>query len=132
MAFPQPVVYGVPMSRLMCLSIAVVLSLLSVVATAAPIHKRPAPHWHGYGFLPGYHQPLNNALPLYDQEPAVLRTARRERRPWYIDPTPRYYGYDGNSYYFGRPGFDGGGRYNGGSFGPCYTRTPIGPIWNCG
>jgi hypothetical protein len=132
MAFPQPVVYDVPMSRLMCLSIAVVLSLLSVVATAAPIHKRPAPRWHGYGFLPGYHQPLNNALPLYAQEPAVLRSARRERRPWYIDPTPRYYGYDGNSYYFGRPGFDGGGHYNGGSFGPCYTRTPIGPIWNCG
>ena len=21
---------------------------------------------------------------------------------------------------------------NGGSFGPCWTRTPIGPIWNCG
>jgi hypothetical protein len=132
MAIPQPTVYDVRMSRLMCLSIAVVLSLLSVVATAAPIHKRPAHHWHGYGFLPGYHQPLNNSLPLYDQEPAVLRTARRERRPWYIDPTPRYYGYDGNPYYFGRPGFDGGGRYNGGSFGPCYTRTPIGPIWNCG
>jgi hypothetical protein len=132
MAIPQPAVYDVPMSRLMCLSIAVVLSLLSVVATAAPIHKRAAPRWHGYGFLPGYHQPLNNALPLYAQEPAVLRSARRERRPWYIDPTPRYYGYDGNSYYFGRPGFDGGGRYNGGSFGPCYTRTPIGPIWNCG
>jgi multisubunit Na+/H+ antiporter MnhF subunit len=39
MALPQPTVYGVPMSRLVCLSIAVVLSLLSVVATAAPIHK---------------------------------------------------------------------------------------------
>jgi hypothetical protein len=132
MAFPHPAVYDALMSRLMCLSIAVVLSLLSVVAEATPIHKRPAPHWHGYGFLPGYHQPLNNSLPLYAQEPAVLRSARRERRPWYIDPTPRYYGYDGNLYYFGRPGFDGGGRYNGGSFGPCYTRTPIGPIWNCG
>jgi hypothetical protein len=34
-------------------------------------------------------------------------------------------------YYFGQPGFYGG-RYNGGSFGPCYTRTPIGPVWNCG
>ena len=132
MAFPQPTVYGVLMSHLVCLSIAVVLSLLSVVATAAPIHKRAAPRWHGYGFLPGYHQPLSNSLPLFKQEPAVLRMARRERRHWYIDPTPYYYGYDGNSYYFGRPGFDGGGHYNGGSFGPCYTRTPIGPIWNCG
>ena len=132
MAFSQPSVYYVRMSRFVCLSIAVVMSLLSVTAMAAPIHKRSAPHWHGYGFLPGYHQPLSNSLPLFKQEPAVLRMARRERRHWYIDPTPYYYGYDGNSYYFGRPGFDGGGHYNGGSFGPCYTRTPIGPIWNCG
>ena len=132
MAFPQPTVYVVPMSRSVCLSIAVVLSLLSVVASAAPIHKRPAARWHGYGFLPGYRQPLNNSLPLYRQEAAVLRGARRDRRPWYIDPTPSYYGYDGNRYYFGRPGFGGGGRYNGGSFGPCWTQTPIGPVWNCG
>ena len=27
---------------------------------------------------------------------------------------------------------DYGGRYNGGGFGPCWTRTPIGPVWNCG
>jgi hypothetical protein len=132
MAFPQPTVYCALMSRIMCLSITIVLSLLPVVAPAAPIHKRPASHWHGYGFLPGYHQPLSNSLPLYRQEAAVLRGARRDRRPWYIDPTPHYYGYDGNRYYFGRPGFNGGGRYNGGSYGPCWTQTPIGPVWNCG
>jgi hypothetical protein len=131
MAFPQPTVYGVAMSRLVCLSIALVLSLLSVAAPAAPVHKRPAPRWHGYGFLPGYQQPLNNSLPLYDQKDGTRRLANRERRPWYIDPTPRYYGYDGNSYYFGRPGFYRG-HYNGGSFGPCWTQTPIGPVWNCG
>ena len=131
MALPQSTVYGVPMSRLVCLSIAAVLSLLSVVATAAPVHKPPAPRWHGNGFLPGYHQPLSNSLPLYAQKDAMRRFARRDRRPWYIDPVPSYYGYDGNWHYFGRPGFDGG-RYNGGSFGPCWTRTPIGPIWNCG
>jgi hypothetical protein len=130
MAFPQPIVYGAPMSRLVCLSIAVVLSLLPAVAPAAPIHKRPPPRWHGYGFLPGYQQPPNNSVPLYAQKAAGRST--RDRRPWYIDPTPRYYGYDGNRYYFGRPGFDGGGHYNGGSFGPCYTQTPIGPVWNCG
>jgi hypothetical protein len=132
MAFPQPTGYGARMSRLMCLSIAVILSLLSAAAPAASIHKRLAPHWHGYGFLPGYHQPINNSLPLYKQEAAVSRLARGNRRPWYIDPVPRYYGYDGDWHYFGRPGFDGGGHYNGGTFGPCYTRTPIGPIWNCG
>src|SRR5450755_5155556 len=122
MAPQQSSLYGVRMSRLMCLSIAILLSLFSVAAPAAPVHKRPA-HWHGYGFLPGYHQPLNNSLPLYAQKDATRRWARSERRPWYIDPVPRYYGYDGDLHYFGRPGFYGG-RYNGGSFGPCWTRTP--------
>jgi hypothetical protein len=131
MALQQSTVYGTRMSRLVCLLIAAVLSLLSVAAPAAPVHKRPAPRWHGYGFLPGYQQPLNNALPLYAQKNGIRRWARSERRPWYIDPTPRYYGYDGYMHYFGRPGFYGG-RYNGGSFGPCWTQTPIGPVWNCG
>jgi hypothetical protein len=119
------------MSRLVVLSIAIVLSLLPVVAPAAPAHKRPAPRWHGYGFLPGYHQPSNNSLPAYAQKVSVSRMARRNQRPWYIDPVPSYYGTDGDWHYFGRPGFYDG-RYNGGSFGPCWTRTPIGPIWNCG
>ena len=131
MAFPQPTGYGAAMSRLMCLSIAVVLSLLPAVAPAAPVHKKPTPRWHGYGFLPGYQQPLNNSLPLYDQKDGTRRYASRNRRPWYIDPVPRYYGYDGEMHYFGRPGFDGG-RYNGGTIGPCWTRTPIGAVWNCG
>src|ERR1700687_3369707 len=96
MVLPRPIVYGGPMSRLVCPSIAVVLSLLSVAATAAPIHKKPAPRWHGYGFLPGYHQPLSNSLPLYAQKDAMRRLARRDPRPWDIDPGPRYFGYDGN------------------------------------
>ncbi len=131
MVFPPPTAYAVLMVRLVGLSIAVVLSLLSVVAQAASSHKRPASRWHGYGFLPGYHQPLSNSQPLYGQRATMPRMAHRDRRPWYIDPVPVYYGYDGNWHYFGRPGFHGG-RYNGGSFGPCWTRTPIGPIWNCG
>ena len=131
MAFARPALYGRVMSRSLCLLIAVVLSLLPAIAPAAPAHKRTASGWHGYGFLPGYHQPLNNALPLYKQKDAMRRLARRERRPWYIDPVPRYYGYDDEWHYFGRPGFYRG-RYNGGSFGPCWTQTPIGPMWNCG
>jgi hypothetical protein len=119
------------MSRLMCLSIAVVLSLVSLVAQAAPAQKRPKPVWHGYGFLPGYHQPPSNSQPLNVQKNGFARAARRDKRPWYIDPVPEYYGYDGDWHYFGRPGFYRG-QYNGGTFGPCWTRTPIGPIWNCG
>jgi hypothetical protein len=74
------------MSRLVFLSIAIVLSLLPVVAPAAPAHNRLAPRWHGYGFLPGYHQPPNNSLPAYAQKASVSRMARRNQRPWYIDP----------------------------------------------
>ena len=120
------------MSRFICLSMAVILSLSSASAVAAPVHKKPAKVAKGYGFLPGYRQPLNNAAPLFKQDPAVLRQARRERRHWYIDPTPQYYDwYSGNLRYPGRPGFYRG-QYNGGSMGPCYTQTPIGPVWNCG
>ena len=130
MVFQRPIVYGAGMSRLMCLSIAAVLSLLAAAAQAAPVHKRPA-HWHGYGFLPGYHQPPSNSRPLYAQKGAMRYLAQHNHRPWYIDPTPDYVGWDGEWHYVGRPGIYGG-RYNGGSFGPCWTRTPIGPIWNCG
>ncbi len=73
------------MSRLVSLSMAVLLSLLPAVAPAAPAHKHPAQRWHGYGFLPGYHQPLSNSLPLYAQKDAMRRLARHNRRPWYID-----------------------------------------------
>eukprot|EP01035_Chromulina_nebulosa_P043438 gene43438-58844_t len=66
------------MSRFMCFFVAAAFSLSSVAASAAPVHKRPAKVWKGYGFLPGYRQPLNNAAPLFKQEASVLRNARRE------------------------------------------------------
>ena len=84
------------MSRLTLLSITLVLLLLPAVAPAEPAHKRPAPRWHGYGFLPGYLQPPNNSLPAYKQRATVTRMAQKNRRHWYIDPVPSYYGYDGN------------------------------------
>ena len=118
------------MSRLISLSLAILLSLSSAVALAAP-QKKP-PRWKGYGFLPGYTQPLNNAAPLFKQDPDVLRNARREKRHSYIQRTPVYYRWsDGQKYYFGQPGFYRG-QYNGGSMGPCWTQTLIGPVWNCG
>jgi hypothetical protein len=44
----------------------------------------------------------------------------------------RYVDYYGNVHYgWGRPGFYRG-QYNGGSFGPCWTYTPIGMMPTCG
>ncbi|QUS39784.1 hypothetical protein RPMA_13750 [Tardiphaga alba] len=121
------------MSRLICLSLVVAMSLFSADAMAASGKKqKPKKGWQGYGFLPGYRQPLNNAVPLFMQKRADLRMAKRDRRHWYIDKTPQYYNWWSDEWrYPGHPGFYRG-QYNGGSFGPCYTRTPIGPIWTCG
>jgi|SRR5450756_385214 hypothetical protein len=88
--------------------IAIAALLLSATATmAAPLHeKRHAVHrWHGYGFLPGYRTP----------EQIEVDEARHPRRV----------------YWYGRPGFYHG-RWNGGGFGPCWTQTPAGNVWNCG
>jgi hypothetical protein len=84
---------------------------------------RKAPHlslaW--IRLLARYHQPPDNRVPTYTAKPSGHRI------PAY---TPSYW-YDGGRYYFGNPGFFHG-RYNGGSFGPCWTSTPIGLMWNCG
>jgi hypothetical protein len=64
--------------------------------------------WHGYGFLPGYRPP--------EQIEAEDRLLYWRRHP---------------SYWYGWPGYYRG-RWNGGGFGPCYTQTPIGNVWNCG
>jgi hypothetical protein len=117
-----PIVYAAAMSRKFPVSIAILLSLLPAVTAAAPPEgKRHVYHWHGYGFLPGYHQPPNNNVPVYS------RKSTGDGTP---DYTPQYW-YGGSWYYFGDPGFYHG-RYNGGSFGPCWTYTPIGYMWNCG
>jgi len=80
--------------------------------TTAPVAKKPRAtrHWHGYGFLPGYRPP---------------EVIERERAlHYYRVYGPQYYGPAWPGFYHG--------RWNGGGFGPCWTQTPIGPMWNCG
>jgi len=73
--------------------------------------------WRGYGFLPGY--------PRSERE-------RQRDRYYATGGAPRYINWWGErTYGFGQPGFYRG-QYNGGSFGPCWTSTPIGLQWNCG
>jgi hypothetical protein len=89
-----------------------------VQRTKIKVHPR---RWHGYGFLPGYRPQLAeiNGLPVLGPDP-------RRKREW------RYWDYYGNVRYgWGQPGFYRG-RYNGGSFGPCWTSTPIGMMPTCG
>jgi hypothetical protein len=84
------------------------------------IKVHPKRLWHGYGFLPGY-RPWVNDLDRRG------RSVRIER------PEPRYLNwYNGQIQYgWGGPGFYRG-RFNGGSFGPCWTYTPIGMMPTCG
>jgi hypothetical protein len=112
------------MSCKFLLTIAVASLLLPVMVFAAPVHtkRRVDHHWHGYGFLPGYHQPPDNSVPIY--------SSRKSSGNGSPDDTPRYW-FGGGRYYYGEPGYFRG-RWNGGSFGPCWTSTPIGLIWNCG
>ena len=90
---------------------AVSLLLPVTVFAASPAAKRHVDHrWHGYGFLPGY------------RPPEVIERERAEH--YYEMNGPLYYGPAWPGFY--------NNRWNGGGFGPCYTQTPIGPIWNCG
>lgn len=105
-----------PRSMPRLIAIAACLLLVST-ATAAPDQTAPTPkkrhvtrHWHGYGFLPGY------------RPPEVIERERAEQ--YYRTHGPQYYGPAWPGFYRG--------RWNGGGFGPCYTQTPIGPMWNCG
>jgi len=116
------------MPRILSGALAVALTLLLATAAApAPADQDAAPapkntpknvpkkkhrvtrHWHGYGFLPGYRPP---------------EVIERERAEHYWQSGPHYYGPAWPGFYRG--------RWNGGGFGPCYTSTPIGYMWNCG
>ncbi len=93
--------------------IAVAICLaLAPAASAATAHKKKhhvSRHWHGYGFLPGVRTP---------------EQIQADRDAHYWASGPHYYGPAYPRFYRG--------RWNGGGFGPCYTQTPIGPMWNCG
>jgi hypothetical protein len=98
------------------LSIPLVFAIILAPALAAPAAKHPPHKRHytnhsvpGYGFLPGVRTPAQ---------------IERERARRYYASGPHWYGP-------AIPGFYRG-RWNGGGFGPCYTRTPIGYQWNCG
>jgi len=95
----------------------------------SPGKKKPAKYrWRGYGFLPGYRQPPD--LTDWRLRSSRHRTAYRSYEPryWYYQP---YSGHAQLRYGWGYPGVYHG-RWNGGSFGPCWTQTPIGMMWNCG
>jgi hypothetical protein len=93
-----------------------VLALIAAMALPAaaatpptpPTKHRPAKRSNDFGFLPGYRPP---------------EVADREDRLLYWRRHP--------SYWYGWPGFYRG-QWNGGGFGPCWTQTPIGNVWNCG
>jgi hypothetical protein len=109
------------MPRISFISIITLSLLLPAVTSAAPAHKQRSARWHGYGFLPGYRQPPNNTVPVLGARGAARGVP---------DYSPQYW-YGGDWHYFGQPGFYRG-RYNGGSYGPCWTWTPIGRAWQCG
>jgi hypothetical protein len=99
------------------IAVAAACVLLAPAVMAAPEQAEMTPkkrhvtrHWHGYGFLPGY------------RPPEVIE--RERAAEYYRTHGPQYYGPAWPGFYRG--------RWNGGGFGPCYTQTPIGPMWNCG
>jgi hypothetical protein len=99
-------------------------------ATASSKKKQTSKQrWRGYGFLPGYRQPP--ALTDWRLRSSRKRAAYYDRyEPRYLAYWP-YTGYSQLQYGWGSPGVYRG-RWNGGSFGPCWTSTPIGMMWNCG
>ena len=90
----------------------------AVVYPNYPTQPRKGP----YGFLPGYRAPL----PLTEWRDRSPRHGGGDfsmnRR--YLSGWEWRYGWGGPSFYRG--------RWNGGTVGPCWTYTPIGPMWNCG
>ena len=104
------------------------LALAAPSDADAPAKKKPAAH--KVTRTTARHVPHYTTPPGYRTPEQIERARRaeinRSRRAYYRaggqpiyywkDPDPRFYR----------------GRWNGGSFGPCWTSTPIGYMWNCG
>lgn len=86
-----------------------------------PKKKKPAikRHVKRWTVPPGYRSPEQIERQHHDRIQRDRRAYYRaggQRIYYWSDPNPRYYR----------------GQWNRGSFGPCYTQTPIGAVWNCG
>ena len=112
------------------LALALTLGVSSLAFAApgdpdAPVKKKPAVARQVKRHIPHYTTP-----PGYRSPERIERDRRaeinRSRRAYYrAGGQPIYYWKDPDPRYFR-------GRWNGGSFGPCWTSTPIGYVWNCG
>ncbi|HEY0223791.1 MAG TPA: hypothetical protein VGC38_04685 [Pseudolabrys sp.] len=103
---------GIMLRKLFTLIVMAAILSATTAFAAAPKKKKVDRHWHGYGFLPGY------------RSPERIEWERRHVR----GPS---YGYGYYYYWDGRPRIYQGHVTDDG-VGPCWTQTPIGPIWNCG
>lgn len=123
------------MLRLSLITAVAVAVLAASPAPAAPAKgkdrvetKRTAvtvrPRSRGYGFLPGYEPPDRPSPYASRYDSWIAKPYGPGRR--YLTPGgwQWVYGWGGARFYQG--------RWNGGGFGPCWTDTPVGPVWNCG
>jgi hypothetical protein len=112
---------------------AALLLLPAATTIAKPAGVKRVPHiivypnyrhktYGKYGFLPGYRQPP--ALSDWRERSPLYGGPRRRSELRFWEDGAWRYGWGGPGYYRG--------TWNGGSFGPCWTQTPIGPMWNCG
>ena len=99
--------------------------------TAPPAKKKPAAtrqvkqakQVKRWTTPPGYRSPQQIERQDYE-------AWRRDRRfAWRHNVPQAYYFYYGEPYYNGRFGAN---RRDTWRVGPCWTQTPIGPVWNCG
>ena len=120
------------LSPLAALILAVALGAPARADTPPPQHKpavtqkvtrHKTRHVKRWTTPPGYRSPAQI-------EREDTKSWRRERDFAYRHNVPRvYYYYWGTPFYTGRFGAN---RYDSLRVGPCWTQTPIGPMWNCG